>query len=85
MKNGFLTKIASTLKKRPALALKYDSSMALYAAKEDETPMHEKSMKGNVKIDIVAFFAAFIGLQLALRTLLVLLKRKKKNKNKTKK
>lgn len=84
MKNGFLTKIADTVKKRPAIALRYDSSMALYAAKEDEAPMHEKSIKGDVKIDLVAFFAAFLGLQIALRTLLALLKRKKKNKSKKK-
>jgi len=84
MKNGFLTKIADTLKKRPAIALKYDSTMALYSAKEDEAPMHEKSIKGDVKIDLVAFFAAFLGLQIALRTLFALLKRKKKNKSKKK-
>lgn len=84
MKNGFLTKIADTVKKRPAIALRYDSSMALYAAKEDEKPLHEKSIKGNLKIDIVALVAAFVGLQIALRTLFALLKRKKKNKSKKK-
>ncbi len=82
MKNNFLKTLARTIKNRPALALRYDSSMALYAAKEDEAPISEKSVKGNMKLDLVAFFTAFAALHIVFYAFACFWRRKKNKRNK---
>ncbi len=82
MKNNFFKTLARTIKKRPAIALRYDSSMALYAAKEDVEPISEKNVKGNMKLDLVTFFTAFAALNIAMHAITCFWRRKKNKKKK---
>ena len=84
MKNDVLKTVTQTIKNRPQLRLQYDSSMALYAKKEDEAPVHEKNIKGNFKLDIVAFFAALVAVRTLLSVLCAFIKHKKKKAAKKK-
>ena len=86
MKNNPANAVLNVIRNRPAIHLKYDSSVALYAKREDELPVHQKDVKGNVKLDIVTFIVAFASARALLSCLCAFLKHKKKKaakKNKT--
>ncbi len=80
--NDFLNDVVKTVKKRPAIALKYDVSTALYASKKDEEPLQERTASGDFKLDIVAFLAAVLALRTAFSVLKHICKKKKSKKKK---
>ncbi len=81
--SNFFKHVTETVKKRPAIALKYDVSASLYESKKDAQPMQKNTASGDIKVDIVAFLGALLALQTVFSVLKCVCRRKKnKKKNK---